>query len=777
MNDYDFSTLNDKEFENITIDLISRDRDKRFERFKAGRDGGIDGRYYGEDGKEEIIQCKHYLKTGYKNLISSLKSKKNGQKSEADKVKLLNPEKYIFVTSLPLSASNKKEIREIFKPYIKKDSDIYSQEDLNDLLKANSDIEDNHYKLWISSTTVLQRIFNNAIKGRSEFLLDEIKDKIKYYVMTQNHHKAIEKLEKSHTIIIAGEPGIGKSTLAEQISLFYIEKEFEFCVIAKDISEAEAIFDRDKKQIFYFDDFLGSNYLNALEAHTDSSIMRFITRIKRDKDKRFILTSRTNIFNQSLLLSDNFRTKKIDSDEFIIRVDDLEEIDKAKILYNHIWHSNLNEEYIDELYREERYKKVIKHKNFNPRLIEFITDIEKIKSSLANNYWQDIENNLNNPSEIWRNTFDEQSDEFIRNIVALVVFNEHPIQEKELKKAYYKLNDLMKLQNTSHNNKEFDTVIKKTVKYFLYRIFYNEKIFYVPFNPSISDFILNRYSNNEKKLTLLFLSLITRNLLFALKNLYSNSLISKKVYQNILLTIFEKIDISTINDVKEIDHFIQLIYIRSEDDTIKIELSNQEKNKIISFYQRQIDNPIKITDIYKFIYCFTNIESNKFNINSYKFISIMIETSSTLDEVNKIIELISYLEIKDKDILQSINNLVHEYLIETLKKTLEESLTDDNITYIHSQDFIERYIEEEIYFQYLDILIEEIEDTNNLLDINSEKIIFSIDKGTLIDSLINDFFDDRYDFDDLHSKVSSSNSNSLGLKSNINNITDLFQRD
>jgi len=46
MNDYNFSTLNDKEFENLTIDLISRDRDKRFERFKVGRDGGIDGRYH-----------------------------------------------------------------------------------------------------------------------------------------------------------------------------------------------------------------------------------------------------------------------------------------------------------------------------------------------------------------------------------------------------------------------------------------------------------------------------------------------------------------------------------------------------------------------------------------------------------------------------------------------------------------------------------------------------------------------------------------------------------
>jgi len=161
MNDYDFSVLNDKEFENLSIDLISSDRGKRFERFKAGRDRGIDGRYYGTDRKEEIIQCKHYIKTGYNGLIYSLK------KHEADKVRLLNPNRYIFVTSLPLSASNKIEIKEIFKPYIKKDNDIYGQEDLNDLLKSNPNIEENHYKLWISSTTVLKRIFINALNFRT----------------------------------------------------------------------------------------------------------------------------------------------------------------------------------------------------------------------------------------------------------------------------------------------------------------------------------------------------------------------------------------------------------------------------------------------------------------------------------------------------------------------------------------------------------------------------------------------------------------------------------
>lgn len=30
--------------------------------------------------------------------------------------------------------------------------------------------------------------------------------------------------------------------------------------------------------------------------------------------------------------------------------------------------------YIDELYKDKRYREIISHKNFNPRLINFITD-------------------------------------------------------------------------------------------------------------------------------------------------------------------------------------------------------------------------------------------------------------------------------------------------------------------------------------------------------------------------------------------------------------------
>lgn len=101
------------------------------------------------------------------------------------------------------------------------------------------------------------------------------------------------------------------------------------------------------------------------------------------------------------MYSSYFSNNKIQNNEFMLTIEDLTELDRARILYNHIWFSNLTEDYIDEYYKEKRYRDIINHNNFNPRLIEFITDTERFNFSKSTDYWDYIERTLDNPKDIW----------------------------------------------------------------------------------------------------------------------------------------------------------------------------------------------------------------------------------------------------------------------------------------------------------------------------------------------------------------------------------------
>ncbi|MFY9104427.1 MULTISPECIES: nSTAND3 domain-containing NTPase [Aliarcobacter] len=733
MIDYDFSTLNDKEFENLSIELISIDKGKKFERFKQGKDGGIDGKF-SDDGKQEIIQCKHYLKTGFNGLISSLKKKNNGI-NEIDKVKNLNPTRYIFVTSLPLSSENKELIKELFKPYIKNDSDIYGQEKLNDILSNNSNIEKKYYKLWISSTVVLERIINNAIETRSEFLLEDIKEKLKYYVATENYYSGIEKLEKSNVIIIAGEPGIGKTTLAENLSLYYMAQDFKLYDI-DNINDAFSVFNKEEKQVFYFDDFLGENYLNAIENKQATNIVKFMNNIKKDKTKRFILTSRTNIFNQGLALSDTFRSKNIENEEFIIKIESLKDIDKAYILYNHVWNSDLDEQFVDEIYFDKRYTEIISHKNFNPRLIEYITDMKKIQIEQiqAKDYWKYILDKLNNPQDVWKRTFDNQSDEFIRIIVMLVVFNGNKIEENKLKNAYYEYIKSINLQNNSLTSKEFDNIIPKVVKYFLNR-FYNTKkceFFYTLFNPSIADFVIKNHSN---KFLQACLSLESLESIKELPYFYEKNKIKYQDYIDILINLYNKFEIEDINENS--DYFIFLVELlvknKQISDTKKIEIN----------FKKIVTEKIKINLARNFIELCLNFRMNlPRNKEVFNYLLTVIEND--IEEINLYIKLLNFYNINDEDIISDLNEFIEDSLISILQSRLE----DLEIEEVKEEDMIYQYDKEgEIVGLYdfnlnlngfLEEYIYEIDDYYGK-NISERNITYNIDMQTVKDFFIQTF--------------------------------------
>lgn len=573
----------------------------------------------------------------------------------------------------------------------------------------------------------------SEVEIRSEFLLNRIKENEKLYVSTVNHQKAIKKLEKSNVIIIAGNPGIGKTTLAEQIVLDYTNKGFKFFDVKSSLSEAFKIYKKDEEQIFYLDDFLGENYLNAIENKQSSDIVKFIDIIKNDKLKKFILTSRTNIFNQGLKASDTLKNKNLENEEFIITIDSLKDLDKAKILYNHMNYNNLDESFVSEIRIEKRYRKIISHNNFNPRIIAFITDSEKIKKEKVDveSYWDYISEKLENPQDIWKNTFDKQSDEFTRIIVFLTVFNGNRISEDKLRTSFYKYLKLSALTNQSNSSNDFDSSIEEVVRYFLNRNKYDKRIEYTLFNPSIADFVLMKYKQNIIVLENIFKSLENYTSLNKLSALFNSNVIKKDDYLLILLALQKDASLE-----KDTDYLINLNYLVNRDCP-----NDLNSDLLIKVIQYIINGDIYTNLVEKLDILINLFDLKKFNVDDFDFFYMLIPYNSTeIDEINSVISLYNYFNINDKKIVDDINEAIEYYLKEKLQE-------EANSIYEYDVEF-EESINEEGVFKILDGEVESIID-DKYSELESEIEHFN---GYWIDE---NNIKDEIDIDEIEQRLSS----------------------
>lgn len=755
MNDYTFDTLNDKEFENLTVDLLSQEFQINIERFKSGRDGGIDGRFFQGDIESGtvIIQCKHWLKSGISPLLTECRNK------EFDKVKKLNPSRYIFVTSLELSAKNKKDIFDIFEPYIKSESDIVGKEDLNSLLGKHADVERRHYKLWLSSTNVLQSILSNDVLGRSDFYFEEIKAAIPKYVRTENHENALNKLEELGSIIINGEPGIGKTTLAEQLCFDYSAQGFQLVVIHESITEAESLYTPESRQVFYFDDFLGSNFLSAMDSKQDSHVISFIKRINKDKNKRFILTTRSNILNQGKRLSERFEQNNIDRNEYEIKIGSLTDWDKAQILYNHIFFSALTESFIEQIHIDNRYKTIVLHKNFNPRLISFITDFAKVEKIVTPDaYWKYIQELLDNPKDVWRGMVANQISDLDRHIIIATTLNGNAINEAEIPLLLTRLKE--EGLDTTNDYPSVDNIMRGLVGSVLNRNIPNsEQVSYSLFNPSIADFIISEYFCRVDYLAKLISCLRTVKALRNIEKLANSDKVSLS-YETLLVSLLQ---IELGSNLSPDLYTFQLIEMS---ETIQYD-SKPVVKKIIDYFPDSLFESFGMNSIKLSILC---IEQGLFKTDNLYLKSIVIKSleDSDFNYFKDIANLISLLDGKSE-------------LIELFKKEvvycISEVITDWAVDESKFQDlYDDLHIDIEDINIYVESLLCELGCRFDFNEAELEDMAYSLDMGRVIaNNNEREYYNDR-GIEEYNERRNSYDGFSPIMDSIIDPIDDLFDR-
>lgn len=397
MLEYDFHILQPNEFECLTRDLLQK-REKIFiESFTPGRDGGIDLRFAcASPSGTTIVQAKRYR--DYDSLLKVLKQ-------EVEKVRRLNPKRYILSTSVGLTPGNKEEIINLFTPFILTPSDILGREDLNNLLGQFHDLEDQYYKLWIGSTNVMDRILHRRVENWSGFEREEIGKDVATYVMNDSFNEAMSILLKNRFVIISGIPGIGKTTLARMLVYKLLGEDYEEAIRVYTMDDAAEKLTEGKKQVFFFDDFLGANYFHVSEDGFESKVLSFITAIRHTTDKLFILSTREYILKSAMRQYEHFAVKNIVLAKCTIDLEDYTEEVRAHILYNHLAEAEIPVEYIRQLLVGSQYLRLIKHKNFNPRIIEAFLNKQLYLQVSPAGFVKQFLDFFEHPNSVWEYAF------------------------------------------------------------------------------------------------------------------------------------------------------------------------------------------------------------------------------------------------------------------------------------------------------------------------------------------------------------------------------------
>lgn len=765
---FDLSNLNDYEFEILCKDIMQEKLGVKLFIFSRGVDAGVDI-CDKEKNPTIMIQVKHYAGSTYSQLKSSLKK-------EVEKVHQHYPEKYFVCTSQSLTRKNMLEIVEMFDQFMSNIFCVIDKNEINSFLEdaRNKDIVVKNYKLWLCASNVLSLVNNQDIFIDCAELMLDIDGQIKLFVETQAYHDAIEKLRQNNIIIIIGAPGVGKSTISKMLLLYYAAKGYKVRYVTNNnISEIKRSLSlaANTKEIVLLDDFLGQHYLNLKDSQPNE-LKTLISFVVRSKNKKLILNSRITILNEATQSYLTFKEimVKYEKNKYLLDLDKMSTLEKAKILYNHLYFNGVPQKYLSNIKRNRGYLKIVNHKNYNPRIIEYVTQKYNYSTVSSEDYLKYIIEKLDNPEDVWKDEFRnrlDMSDRIFMN--TLYSLSDTTVDSNVLEHAFNaRIIREAKCDTSVNQYKESATRLLNSL---IKNVDDKGKIKISVINPSVNDYLFSEITANpNEQIAIIDNAIFYEQIFRALK-----SDVAKVYYRNRLHS-FDFLEMDTLSNnaffyfLKSIVDF-NILDI-SLKDKVKISLECAHENL---GYQYREDYGIILKELFCGEYC-KFYELYSIFLSSEKMFYIL--KSLYLDDANELINAImnDYDISKYGNLMEVFKNQLVVKISDCVQEEISEDLLDivSNVISKSDPEDIEGFINEtttslqdDVCLKLEDLAYEKIKDyVANInvaidfddSDFNVLDMLFYFDIYESIASAIRGDYDNDDDDDEEYSHYESDNS-------------------
>lgn len=199
---------------------------------------------------------------------------------------------------------------------------------------------------------------------------------------------------------------------------------------------------------------------------------------------------------------------RFDSQTCIVDLAKYTRLNRAQILYNHLYFSNLPETFRDALLLDRAYLKIIDHPNYNPRLIEHLTDTARLAGIGPRDYTGHFNASLDNPEELWRHPFESQLSEAAREVLLVLLSLPSEVFIDDFRTAFYSYRRVVDEQSDSKLNTIFRRALKEIEGTFITSSVSDGKVVIEFFNPSIRDFLQVYLTSNPDQFRTLIRSVV-----------------------------------------------------------------------------------------------------------------------------------------------------------------------------------------------------------------------------------------------------------------------------